>query len=112
MEVYDIYKLIDDLATAQEVHAVLRPYKETHPTEIHLSGNKPDLLADLKKGVLGKWIPEIKVYELLRECEENGDQHILYYTPATDVAKRLLSDGEAVAGNLFGNVGLGKSVFP
>ena len=82
----DPYDLIQELASNDQIKDVLRKYKlladdPTIKKELLVGGNQDDLIARLKKAVLNDRIPFAAVAELIRQSEENGNQHILYYSP-------------------------------
>ncbi len=113
----DPYDLIQELASNDQIKDVLRKYKlladdPTIKKELLVGGNQAELIGRLKKAVINKHIPLIEVTNLIRETEENGCQHILYYRPCTVIAKKFCNDGTEVASKLFGNKWESKMNFP
>jgi len=98
----DPYKLIDHFCTVDQIKAILRAFKPDHKDEIFLSGNKPDLIENLRKVVKSKVIPFNKVVDAIREAEENGNQHIFYLEPRKESVRKKCRDGMAVATELWG----------
>src|SRR5262245_37551537 len=97
----DVYQLIFDLATAEQIRDLLRRHRRESSREvqkeIHLTGNKPDLVDDLRRAVAANHIPFPDVLDLLQEAEENGDQHVFYFAPRNRAARDRYRDGVAIA---------------
>ena len=97
---------INERCTIPQIKALLKEYKslanKDAAKDLLYSGNKPELIANLKRGVEKKLIPLHAVLELLRISEENGHQHIFYYKP-TGAVRDKLRDFDAVMASLFGD---------
>jgi hypothetical protein len=80
MRQLDIYELLDQLATADQIQDLLRRHKKASAKEISkeilVGGTKPDVLKNLKSAVDHGHLPPADVIQLLQESEENGSQHI------------------------------------
>jgi hypothetical protein len=92
----DLAKLVNDWCAVEQIAQLLRDAKDTSE-EIRVSAPKKHILIEknLKSAVEAGSISLDKVYNLIREAEENGNQHIFYYRrtgqpgPLDEVATRL-----------------------
>jgi len=92
----ELAKLVNDWCAVEQIAQLLRDAKDTSD-EVRVSAPKKNILIEknLKTAVEAGAIPLDKVYNLIRESEENGNQHIFYYRrtgqPGTidEVATRL-----------------------
>jgi hypothetical protein len=92
----DLAKLVYDFCAVEQVAQLLRDAKDTSE-EVRVSAPKKQVLIqkNLRAAVEAGAIPLDKVYNLIREAEENGNQHIFFYQrtgqPGSleDVAARL-----------------------
>lgn len=92
----DLAKLVNDWIPAEQIAQLLRDAKDTSD-EVRVSAPKKETLIEqnLRKAIEAGAVPLDKVYNLIREAEENGNQHIFYYRrngqPGSlgDVASRL-----------------------
>lgn len=92
----ELAKLVYDWCAGEQIAQLLRDAKDTSE-EVRVSAPKKDVLIEknLRTAVEAGAIPLDKVYNLIREAEENGNQHIFYYRrtgqPGTldEVATRL-----------------------
>ncbi len=94
MEDYgQLLKLIFEHCTADQVKELLRPALGNKNVKIS-AATKEDLIAkNLREALDSHSIDVKKVYDLLRESEENGPQHIFYLRcPSKDVAQLLTFD--------------------
>ena len=79
----DLYELIDKFCTASEIASVLREAKGTEGVRV-TAENKNDLIQrNLRSAVEQRAIQISRVYDLLRDGEENGDQHVFYFRART-----------------------------
>src|ERR1035437_3549080 len=75
----DLYELIDRFCTASEIADVLREAKGTEGVRI-TAENKNDLIQrNLRTAIEQHAIASSRAYDLLRDGEENGDQHVFYF---------------------------------
>jgi hypothetical protein len=92
----ELAKLVNDWCAVEQIAQLLRDAKDTSD-EVRVSAPKKDVLIEknLRAAIEAGAIPLDKVYNLIREGEENGNQHIFYYRrtgqPGTldEVATRL-----------------------
>lgn len=102
MEDYgQLLKLIFEHCTADQVKELLRPALGNKNVKIS-AATKEDLIAkNLREALDSHSIDVKKVYDLLRESEENGPQHIFYLRcPSKDVAQLLTFDFERGRGGV------------
>lgn len=97
-----LYDRIAGVATIRQIQAILRRHKETAPDEIHITGIKSDLISNLEHAVKIRVVPLEEVTALLRESEENGHQHVLYYVAKSRAAAGRAGDGQQIAQGLWG----------
>jgi len=94
----EMLKLIDEHCTVDQIQNLLREYKEDYPKTVFVAGDaKSKVIDNLKKASDAGAIPLVRVQNLLRECEENGRQHIFYYTPDADTLQQLRKPEECAA---------------
>jgi hypothetical protein len=82
----DLLRLVTENCTIEQVKAVLRPALGNK--NVKLSANSKEELVDknVRAALSSHSLDVEKVYELLRESEENGPQHIFYLRcPSKDV---------------------------
>lgn len=104
----DLYELIHHFATGDQVKALLRKHKTDLPkdaqSDVRLSAETTKKLCheNLRKAVTTKHVPISEVYDLLRDCEENGAQHIFLFEPKDPEAAKILNAPEEIAAKLLG----------
>jgi len=108
----DIFELIGQLATAEQIKSLLREYKNEFPEDVYVSGSKTEIIRHLRVAVDRGRIPQNDVADLLQEAEENGDQHILYFKPKSNVVAKKCRDGEEIAKSLWGDEWRKMTKFP
>jgi hypothetical protein len=87
------YDLLNEFATAEEIKVrLLKEPKERLKKDVHVSGTKAHLIQQVKQLVAKKELKFDEVMNLIREGEENGDQHIFYFK-AVGNAKAYLRSG-------------------
>jgi hypothetical protein len=76
----ELAKLVFDWCAVEQIAQVLRDAKDTSE-EVRVSAPKKEILIEknLRAAVEAGAISLDKVYNLIRESEENGNQHIFYY---------------------------------
>src|SRR5688572_13510784 len=92
----DVYTAIAERCTAEQIRDLLRVYKDINKEtkkEVHVTGAKDDILANLKRAVSKQIIPRDAPILLLREAEENGHQHIFYFKPRNREVVAKCRDG-------------------
>lgn len=104
----DIFSLLDEYCTKEQIHALLKPFGDHD--KVRLTGNKPEMInVHLRNALDAGVFPVDRVYDLIREGEENGHQFIYYYEPATSKVKLSLDE---VGARLFGTNWQAKMKFP
>jgi hypothetical protein len=98
----DLFERVQGKVNKEPVKALLAEYQHLFPGEISTSGNKPELVEQLRDACTVGRIPRTRVFELLRECEENGNQTVLYYSPKTAAAAQACENPMELANRLFG----------
>jgi hypothetical protein len=107
----ELFRLVDNLCTADQVQALLRTVKGQKDVRI-TAENKSDLIErNLRAAVTARALSLDQVYELVRSAEENGNQHIFFYKPKSRVSADSLKF-ESVARNLWGADWEKKTSFP
>jgi len=113
MSVYEdeLCRLVEVLCTADQVKELLRSAKGQKDVRI-TAESKSDLIErNLRAAVASRAISLDQIYGLVRDAEENGNQHILYFKPkAKDLADSLPK--EQVAKQLWGAAWEKKMSFP
>ncbi len=92
----DLAKLVNDWCAVEQIAQVLRDAKDTSD-EVRVTAPKKEILIEknLRAAVESGAVSLDKIYNLIREAEENGNQHIFYYRRSgqpgslDDVATRL-----------------------
>lgn len=76
----DLAKLVNDWCAVEQIAQLLRDAKDTSD-EVRVTAPKKDVLIEknLREAVEAGAVPLDKIYNLIREAEENGNQHIFYY---------------------------------
>jgi hypothetical protein len=103
MEMPDIFALLSDVATVDQMKVLLRTFKKDFPKEILISGAKSDVLDHLQKGVDAGRIPISAVHALLSDCEENGRQHIFFFQPKAIAVKERCNNAIQIGGEIWGS---------
>jgi len=100
----NLYELVDEHCNAEQVRDLLREFKDRSDEskeEIRLTGNKPDLIENLRRAVSLDLVPRDRAVQLLRDSEENGHQHILYYRAKRGMAAAI-RNYESIVEELIG----------
>lgn len=104
----DLYELIHHFATGDQVKALLRKHKSDLPKEaqsdVRLSAETTKKLCheNLRRAVTSKHVPIHEVFDLLRDCEENGSQHVFLFEPKDTSSIAILNGREEIASRLLG----------
>jgi hypothetical protein len=98
-EVDETLALVKDFATTEQIQNLLR----TRKGEVRITGENKDQIVDrnLRQAIDNRTIDIDKVFDLIRDAEENGNQHIFYYQAKT----RAIADAlafEKVVPRFFG----------
>lgn len=97
-----LFEVLDSTCTHQQIHKMMQAYKDLGISELRLSGTKPELIASLQSAVSKDRIPETAIYDLIRDHEEAGGQHLFYFKPKNASAVQALNDG----------LGIGNAIIP
>lgn len=82
-----LYSRVFDVCNSDQIAAILRRYKNVNAKteeEIRVGGSKIDLVENLRRVVALKLVPLEDVRRTLTDAEENGSQHIFYFTPVNE----------------------------
>ena len=105
-----LYSLVEELCTAKQVHALLKRFEDRPSVKLTAENRSALIKKNLRDAVDAKSIPLQDVYELVRESEENGRQHIFYYQPASKDVRNI--PFETVGARLFGREWKAKTASP
>lgn len=84
----DLFALVNELCTTDQIKSVLESAKGNKGVRL-TAANKGDLLnVNVRDAISANALPIERLYDLLRDAEENGDQHVFYYR-----VPRSLRDG-------------------
>jgi len=95
-----ILELLVEEATLAELQGLLRTIRQEGTAEVRVPRRREDVRDELRKALAGGIITQERLLEALRDAEENGNQHVMYYSPLKGKGK-LVADGEAVAEAIF-----------
>jgi hypothetical protein len=85
--------LIEEQCTMDQVKAVLRPALGNKDVKLSAPSHKQLIQSNLRSALESHSLDVEKVYDLLRESEENGPQHIFYLRcPSKDIQALLSLD--------------------
>lgn len=101
-ELEDALLLIKEICTVEQIQGLLRKRKGNEG--IRVSAETKDLLIDrnLREALEAKAVNIGEVFDLIRDSEETGYQHVFYYKPKTQKAAGMLAF-ENVAQQLWGS---------
>jgi hypothetical protein len=89
---YDrLLKLIEDNCTIEQVKSILRPALGNKDVKLSAPSHKELIQSNLRAALESHSLSVEKVYDLLRESEENGPQHIFYLRCGSKDVRSLLS---------------------
>jgi hypothetical protein len=108
-----LLNLVGSLCTADQVKEVLRLAKERKPKEVRITAeNKSDLVdRNLRDALDSGGIGPDRVYELIRNAEESGNQHIFYFKPRSKTTRDSMTP-EDIGTGLWGKGWRDKKKFP
>jgi hypothetical protein len=109
----NLLRLVDTLCTADQVKELLRLAKERSPKDVRITAeNKTDLIErNLRAAIESGGIPPDRVYDAIRDAEENGDQHIFYFTPKSKTVRDSMAL-ESLGDKMWGKHWQEKKKFP
>ena len=99
-ELEEALQLIEEACTKEQISALLRRYRESDEVKISSSTKKSLVEQNLRIALEATAIPMQEAFNLIRDSEENGGQHIWLFRPKLGLAK--LFDADDVAGRLWG----------
>lgn len=99
-EVDETLALVKEFATTEQIQSLLRTRKK----EVRITGENKDQIVDrnLREAIDSRVINIENVFDLIRDAEENGNQHIFYYKAKSKAIADALAF-EKVAPRLFGS---------
>lgn len=108
-----LLSLVDTLCTIDQVKELLRVAKERNPKKVRITAeSKTDLIQrNLREALESDGIDVDDVYDLVREAEESGNQHIFYFKPRTKAVRDSMSS-ESIGEGLWGKGWAAKKKFP
>ena len=89
--------ILDSHVLADDIHSLLKKYKEDNRDLIRLSGNKKELVENLFEAIEHRIIDLSEVQGLIKDAEEFGDQYIYFYKPSAGVDPKQFHDGDKIA---------------
>ncbi len=101
----NLYVLIEKHCNAEQVRDLLRKYKDINKetkAEIHITGSKDEVIENLRRVVSKGLIPKDDPINLLRDCEENGQQHIFYFRAKNQSVRKHCKDFDDIVEKLIG----------
>jgi hypothetical protein len=99
-ELDEVLSLVEQLCTAEQVRDLLRTRKGEENVRISAEDKEDLVRRNLRTAVETKAIDIEKVFGLIRDAEENGNQHIFYHRASQKLADALTFDH--VAKQLWG----------
>jgi len=99
-EVDETLSLVKEFATTEQIQNLLR----TRKGEVRITGENKDQIVDrnLREAIDNRTIDIDKVFDLIRDAEENGNQHIFYYKAKSKAIADALGF-EKIAPRFFGS---------
>lgn len=101
IEKESLQEIIESQVLSGVIHSLLKDYKDDNKEEIRLSGTKTEMTENLLSAIEKKIIPLSKVYQVIRESEEYGDQYIFVFKCLNNATKDTCSDGEEIADKIL-----------
>lgn len=77
-----MFRLVDDFCSTEQITNLLRTVRGTEAIKITAPNKQTLIHTNLRTALERGVIPVEKVYDLVREAEENGTQYIFFYRPA------------------------------
>jgi hypothetical protein len=107
--------LLEEACTTEQVSALLRRFRtEDNKKELKITApNKPDLIQqNLRRAISERAIPVEEAWNLLREAEENGSQHVFYYRPKSDAVAAAMADYDTIRNAILSGHGVQAGSIP
>ncbi len=84
MSKLDLPDIIDQHATTDQIHALLKLYKEEYKDDIRLTGSKSELIGNLLSAMDKRIISFDKIFQLVQDSEEYGNQYIYLFKSSSN----------------------------
>lgn len=106
----ELFRLVDRFCTFDQIKNLLRTAQGNE--NVRLSAPTKDALVqtNLRNALESHAISIDRVYDLVRDAEENGNQHIFYFEVSKKLVQRVTLD--AVGSTLWGSDWRAKKKFP
>lgn len=99
----DVWEVLNVVCTLPQIHRLLRDKADLYKRgEIRIGSGKEEMISNLRTAVSSRKIEISDVHSLIRDAEENGNQHIFFYRPKSGKLAKKYSDPDAMATTLFG----------
>lgn len=92
--------LLNSQVNKDEIHELLKRFKDDNKNEIMLSGSKLDNIQNLLSAVEKNIITIFDVQTLIKNSEEFGDQYIFVYEPLNKSVISKYNDGDSVINSI------------
>lgn len=108
-----LLSLVDALCTIDQVKELLRLAKERNPKQVRITAEtRKDLIQrNLRDALDSGGVGPDEVYDLIRDAEESGNQHIFYFRPRLKAVRDSMAL-ETVGEGLWGKGWADKKKFP
>lgn len=106
----DVLRLVETLATTAQIQALLRERKGEEGVRITAEKKEELVRRNLREAVEARAIDESQVFDLIRDAEENGSQHIFYFRCSKKYGATFILD--SVCEKLWGKDWRSKMAFP
>jgi|GEM_PF-3864252 hypothetical protein len=88
--------ILDSQVLSENIHGLLKKYKEDNREIIKLSGNKGDLIENLFEAVENNIIELHEIQNLIKDSEEFGDQYIYLFSIIDSKSANKYNDGKQI----------------
>jgi hypothetical protein len=100
-ELEQALELIEHSCTKEQISILLRRYRESDKVKVTSETKESLVMENLRAALESNAIPMHDAFDLIRDSEENGAQHIWLFRPKPGLAK--LFDADDVANRLWGS---------
>lgn len=94
-------KLLNTHVLMEDIHELLKKYKDDNKEIIRLSGSKGDLIENILDAVSHSIVHITEVQALIKDAEEYGDQHIFLYSLINPNILGHLNNGKNLANKII-----------
>lgn len=94
-EIDELFKLLDDFCTNDQLRQLIRVYRPTDK-DFHLTGKRDQLRSSVRRLFDTGHLRRGTLDTLLERAEENGRQHIYLYIPSSEDVGRAMNEFTAV----------------